>query len=193
MDTQQLALQRGAEIEQVAIEQLAIAPWKGKVQFKQTLWVVRNTEIEPPQERLIAVNESGTTLWLNNPYDSEELATFWRVEELTQKLSNTPKILVETLLELRYNGLKVLENLADIEDVDEEEYTQAIKPWEKNFTPPQIYYNNEFKIIFCNMIFWTWSYRTGHLERWQVEIKEEKINFERQIIASEVGTFLPYL
>ncbi|MFQ6041947.1 MAG: hypothetical protein ACE5PV_13905 [Candidatus Poribacteria bacterium] len=181
-------LRRQKKGEDVPVEQLVSEPWSAPILFKHTIWVFRNSEIEPPIERYIAVDGSGKTLWLNNPFDTTDFLNFLNSENLKNRLVNKPRMLASILLDLRYGGgFDVLDSLSDIEDIDDEECLR-LRKWHTKFTPPQIHSGDSL----C-LDFWTWSQRTGNLEKWNVEIGSDKVKFNREVLEEHLGLFLPKL
>lgn len=185
------ALQRarliGVDVQ--PITDLVIVPWKGSVRYKyHTVWSVHNINMDPPVERIIAVDESGNTLYLSSYYNSADLLRFWQVENLASRFADNPRLLVKILLELLDDGFKLLDSLTDIEDLDEDEYRRVSRR-KNEFFPPRVRNDNGF----LRMDFWTWCYRTGHLEKWKVEFGKEDIKYDTEIIEEHLGSFLPYL
>lgn len=186
INLKQFVLNRVAIIEEVPVEQLVIEARPCSILSKyDSVWTVHNSEIEPLTERVVAVDKSGKTLWLNNPDDNAEFVEFIHCEELTRRFVDNPKMIITVLLDLQYNGIKLLENLYNIENIDDEEHLR-LKRWEKKFTPPQIHPGEPFLLEF-----WTWSYRTGNLERWSIKIGHTKMSINRKVLEQHLGEFLP--
>jgi len=185
------ALQRAGKIgpEVQPVGYLVIKHWKGSVRYKyHTVWSVRNINIDPSTDRLIAVDESGNTLFLNSYYNSSDLFRFWQSEDIGSRFADNPKLMVKILLELHDYYVKLLDSLTDIEDLKEDEYRRVSRRKSEFFTPRVRRENG-----FIRMDFWTWSHSTGHLERWKAEFGKADIKFDREVIEEHIGSFLPNL
>jgi len=183
-----LALARGAQIEEVDASQLAIEPWQGSVKLNHHLvWDVCNPDIEPTSDRRIAVDDNKIPLWVNDPERTLELAQFWNTEELTRRLADEPTAMAAFLVELCYPGLKLLEKLDDVETTDDEQ-AETVKKLADDFHAPKL--GSQDPPV---LSFWTHSHRNGDVEQWQVTLGKGLIEIEREVKAEGIGIFLRLL
>ncbi len=178
------ALRRGQELWHEPISELVAVLWRGPVRCnRHTLWMIYEGT-HSLSGCLIAVDESGNTLYLNDFYGSaEELLRFLKAEDIENRFADNPTVMARIMIDLRYFDLGVLGSLTDLEKlvmkhiVSKDEYRRALR-LKSEFFPPRVRRENGF----LRMEFWTWCYSMGYLERWKVEFGETDIKFEAEII-----------